>query len=268
MGERDLPADGPGPRRRGARPCSCAPATPTTALAALAEARGAARVPRGRPDPGRGVPARRPGRRGRRLRRARCCSGAGARGRRPGHHHHRRRAAPATSTDVTLHRRTTCGITRLTMKEEPLMFTGIVEELGTVVEARAPGRRRPADRARAARHRRRRALGDSIAVNGCLPDRRRARATASVHRRRDGRDARHDPASARWARATGSTSSAPSRRRPGSAATSSRATSTAPGPIVRRGRPASTGRSSSLAARRRSPATSSTRARSPSTASA
>ncbi len=60
---------------------------PHEALAALRAARPAARVPRGRPDPRGGVPARRARRRGRRLRRADAARRRARRRRRPGHRH-------------------------------------------------------------------------------------------------------------------------------------------------------------------------------------
>ena len=86
------------------------------------------------------------------------------------------------------------------------------------------------------------ALGDSIAVNGCcltVAERDRGR----LHRRRHARDAGQDRPRRPARRAAGSTSSAPSPRPPGSAATSSRATSTPPARSAS-GRPASTGSSS------------------------
>ena len=122
------------------------------------------------------------------------------------------------------------------------MFTGIVEELGTVEAVEDQGdavrltvarRARPQD----AEH------GDSIAVNGCcLTVVERTTTTPSTA---DVMQETLDKTSLRRRRspATGSTSSARSPRTSGSAGTSSRATSTAsarssPAP------PASTGRSS------------------------
>ena len=213
-----------------------------------------ARLPRGRPDPGRGVPARPASSTRWSPTSRRCCSapgcsavgdlgittiadalhlaghrrdraGAGRRGRRNVRHHHE----PAASSVEPARPR------------EDLMFTGIVEELGTVEALEDQSRRGPADRARAhrARGRRPRRLDRRQRL---LPDRRRAR-RRDVHRRRDARDPRQDRPRRARRPATGSTSSARSPPAPGSAATSSRATSTASGTSYA-GSPASTGRSS------------------------
>ena len=150
---------------------------------------------------------------------------------------HRRDRAGTASTATRPTSASPCSPT----KEERLMFTGIVEELGTVAGAGGPGRRHPAHRPRRARPRRRRA-GRLDLRQRLLPHRRRAR-RRHLDRRRHARDARQDQPRRRRSRATASTSSARSPRPPGSAATSSRATSTAsaPSPPARR---ASTGRSS------------------------
>ena len=132
------------------------------------------------------------------------------------------------------------------------MFTGIVEELGTVESLEDQGDairltvRGPLVTSDAG-------LGDSIAVNGCCLTVATQRGR-DLHRRRDARDPGQDDASARSSPAPGSTSSARSRRPPGSAATSCRATSTAPAPWcgVRR---ASTGSSSRSRCRPSSSAT-------------
>ena len=89
------------------------------------------------------------------------------------------------------------------------MFTGIVEELGTVEARRGPGRRRPAHRPRPRTVLEDAGLGDSIAVNGCcltVAERDGETFTADVMQR----DPRQDQPRRRSRPATGSTSSAPS----------------------------------------------------------
>ena len=151
-----------------------------------------------------------------------------------------------------------------TAKGRTDMFTGIIEELGSVEAIE--------DQGDAVRLSVRGPLvvsdagdGDSIAVNGCcltvVEPRRRG-----LHRRRDAGDPRQDLARCASGPAPGSTSSARSPRRSGSAGTSSRATSTAPARSAP-APPASTGRSSRSACPTGWAATWSTRARSPSTAS-
>ncbi len=89
---------GPRPRPAGLRRPrrDRAPAHPRPAVGAghAVRPRLPARVPRGRPDLGGGVRARRSGRRGRRLRRADAARRGARRGRRPGHRDDRRRVAP------------------------------------------------------------------------------------------------------------------------------------------------------------------------------
>ena len=133
--------------------------------------------------------------------------------------------------------RTASANVRLTMtptKESSLMFTGIVEELGTVAAVEDQGDAIRAHHPRPHRHSSDAGLGDSIAVNGCC---------LTVAERTDGDTWTADvmqetldktSLARRRSRATGSTSSARSPRRSGSAATSSRATSTASAPIVAR----------------------------------
>ena len=254
---------------------------PAAALALLHDAGPAARVPRGRTAPGGRVPARGPRRRGRRL----CGAGVPRCGRerrgRPRHHHHRGREADADHRRD--HRRHRCGGRRAdhdgTATSAPSspaqrpttrgtdMFTGIVEELGTVEALEDQGRRGPAHRARAAGHQRRRAgrldLGQRLLPDGGRRDRRTRR---GVHRRRDARDAGQDLARCARARRAGQPRARGHARPPGSAATSSRATSTPPAPWcgVRR---ASTGSSSRSPCPPTSSATWCRRARSPSTGS-
>ena len=143
------------------------------------------------------------------------------------------------------------------------MFTGIVEELGEVVAVEPL-----ADAARLTVRGPlvtvRRAHGDSIAVNGvCLTvvDTADGTFTADVMPRRCAA-----PASARRARRAGQPRARGHAADRGSAATSCRATSTAPARSSAAS-PASTGRSCASRCRPTSPATSSRRARSPSTAS-
>ena len=88
------------------------------------------------------------------------------------------------------------------------MFTGIVEELGTVAAVEDQGDADPAARPRRAPSLDDVHLGDSISVNGVLPDRGREPPTATaVHRRRDAGDARR-ASLGDVGPATGSTSSA------------------------------------------------------------
>ena len=188
----------PGPRRRAPRPAAARRRDPRGARGLLD--RGVRHVwLEGGPTAGRRVPARRPGRRGGRLRRARA-----ARRRR------RRRSATSASrpsTDALRLARSptspgsapTSGVDAChtaTRHRGALMFTGIVEELGTVGRVEDRGRLRAAHRARAAGHQRRR-HGESIAVNGVLPDgrgpRRRRRSPPTSWPRRCAA-----PASARW----------------------------------------------------------------------
>ena len=142
----------------------------------------------------------------------RCCSAPAAPAvGRPRHRHHRRRVPPRG------HRRDRAG--RGLDGEQPnvrspcnprrgaLMFTGIVEELGTVAGGRGPGRRHPAHRPRRrtvldGRRPRRLDRGQRL-----LPDRRRAR-RRHLDRRRHAGDARQDQPRRRRSPATGSTSSA------------------------------------------------------------
>ena len=121
MGERDLPAD-----RRvfddRAETVHLRTRDPHEALAELLRPRPPARLPRGRPDAGRGVPAGRPGRRGRRLRRADAARRRPARRGRPRHHHHRRRVATSrspTSPCSSRPTRTTSANVRITMTSAP-----------------------------------------------------------------------------------------------------------------------------------------------------
>ena len=218
MGLRDLDAAAPGLQRRGRRRSACETRDPAEALDAAARARPAARVPRGRTGPGRRLRARRPRRRGRRLRRAR----AAGRG---------RRAPWATSASPRSTRHCACGsptctvgtgrghraserhTCRLETLAEPLrdhpekrtdMFTGIVEELGTVEALE--------DQGDAVRLTVRGPLVTSDAGLGRLDLRQRllphgdhptARTGDAVHRRRDARDARQDLARCARARCAG-----------------------------------------------------------------
>ena len=142
------------------------------------------------------------------------------------------------------------------------MFTGIVEELGTVAAIEDQG-----DAIRLSIHATTvledAGLGDSISVNGCcltITTYDAGTWTADVMQ-----ETLDKTSCTAYAPATGSTSSARSPPTSGSAGTSSRATSTASARSSV-ARPASTGRSSRSRCRPRSAATSSTRARSPSTA--
>ena len=132
-------------------------------------------------------------------------------------------------------------------RRRPLMFTGIVEELGTVAGVEDQG-----DAIRLTIHAEHvladAGLGDSISVNGCCLTVAAAR-RRHLDRRRHAGDARQDQPGRRRSPATGSTSSARSPRPPGSAATSCRATSTASAPSYGRARRASTGRSSTCRCR-------------------
>ncbi len=200
--------------RRDAR--CCAPATRDEALAELFARDRPARLPRGRPDARGGVPARRAGRRGRRLRRARCCS-ARAPARSP-------TSGITTITDAvrlpvadvttvgTGAGRATSGSRMTRADGGALMFTGIVEELGDGRRRRGPGRRRPAHRSRGPHGRSRtpRTATRSRSTACCLTvaDRDRRRPfTADVMR-----ETLDTPVARRpRARATRSTSSARSR---------------------------------------------------------
>ncbi len=132
-------------------------------------------VPRGRTDPGGRLPRGRPGRPGRRVRRADAARVRGHRRRRPRHRHHRRRPpSPCRrrpgAPRLCLRRRGCRGhqhpADHDSHQEDRLMFTGIVEELGTVAALEDQG-----DAARlsirAGRVLEDVTLGDSIAVNGC-----------------------------------------------------------------------------------------------------
>ena len=115
---------------------------------------------------------------------------------------HDRRAAPARASRASSASATTSSAPDLrpairasTHRHRPQkelqVFTGIIEELGEVIDWEPRRRRRPAHRARPARRRRMPQHGDSISVSGvCLTvvDARRR----LVHRRRHGRDDRHE----------------------------------------------------------------------------
>ena len=271
MGERDLDRRPPGlqRRRRDRPPAHPRPAEPRSPT--LLRPRPPARLPRGRADPGRRVP-RAPGWSTRSSPTSRrCCSAPAAAPSPTSESPPSPRRCVLRVVDVTVlgPRSTRTPNVRLTLatRKGALMFTGIVEELGTVAAVEDQGDADPAHDPRD--HRRSRTPASAT--------RSRSTAAASpspsrdgddVDRRRHAGDARQDLACAASGRATGSTWSARSPPTPGSAATSSRATSTAPArsspatpsehwEVVEIEMPADAG------AR-----TSSTRARSPSTASA
>ena len=220
---------------------------PHEALADAVRPRPPARLPRGRADPGRRLPPGRAWSTRSSPTSRRCCSAPVAAPSPTS------ASAPSpTRSDLTVNDVTVLAghdgeqpNVRLTMtphRRRPEMFTGIVEELGTVEhvedqgDADPPHHRAPPPCSRTPR------LGDSIAVNGCC-------LTVVEHdddtldRRRHAGDPRQDLAARRRSPATGSTSSARSPPTSGSAATSSRATSTASARSSP-ARPASTGRSS------------------------
>ena len=210
-GERDLPPDGPRPRRRRADAGTCAPATPRRSLRRARRARRSAHVwLEGGPTAGGGVHGGRPGRRGRRLRRAGPARRAAA-----------RRWATSASPRIDHALRLTVRRTSRTLGDgrpdhapitspqgEPLMFTGIVEELGHVValERGADSARLTRARARSSRQRRRARRLDRRQRR--LPDRGRARRRA-VHASTSWPRRCSAAASATSRRVTGSTSSAP-----------------------------------------------------------
>ena len=121
------------------RPSTCAPATRTRRSADAVRPRPPPRVPRGRAAPGRGLPGGRPGRRGRRLRRPGAPRRRDPRRRGARRRHPRRRPSASTSSTSRCSGTAptaTCGSP--CARRDPrrggaeAMFTGIVEELGTV----------------------------------------------------------------------------------------------------------------------------------------
>ena len=175
MGERDLPTGSAGLRRRRRDAPAAHPGPPGRPLRAR-RPRPAARLPRGRTHPRRSVPGCRRGRRGRGVRRADAARRRPLRRGRPRHHHDRRRGPPARGRRPRApgscgsrrgprgHQRTTDA--QPSSGEDDLMFTGIVEELGTVVGIEDQG-----DAVRitieAAAVLEGTSPGDSISVNGC-----------------------------------------------------------------------------------------------------
>ena len=148
VGQRDRPGRRPAARRRGPGPRAATPTTPPS-CSTRCTARGIHHVlARGRPDARRRLPGA-PGSstRSSRLRRPGPARRGPRRRRRPRHHHHRRtplrlraHATSPSSTATSASRRPD----RPAEGAEPLMFTGIVEELGTVAALEPRDRLGPA----------------------------------------------------------------------------------------------------------------------------